>query len=73
MVGRDQTSSPVSTLRASTRPTIPNSPPDTPVTINGPCFDGTISGAAEYEKPALKSSIFLRQATLPVFLSRATI
>jgi hypothetical protein len=47
MVGLVQTRSPLSTLRASTRPTMPNSLPDTPVTINGPCaFEGTIRGAA---------------------------
>jgi len=47
-VGRDHTSLPVRGSRASTRPTTPNSPPDTPVS-SSPC---AISGAAEAEYPA---------------------
>ena len=47
MVGRLQTRSPVSGFRACTSPTMPNSPPELPVTISGPCASvGTISGAA---------------------------
>jgi len=33
ITGRDQTSSPLLVSRASTRPPMPNSPPDTPVMI----------------------------------------
>ena len=42
MTGRFHTISPVSASRASTRPTTPNSPPDTPVMI----LPFTIIGAA---------------------------